>query len=176
MAVPKSHSEGSSSARSRHKRRRTESSPPTESHNKVTKTTSDTIDTVSKPPLEKAAVPHTARGHESRLKRFRSRATKSFQDRLERALSQRYVSTLFLFKFHYKDDRRATDTFFSMFIIDRVRHEADDSPEEVFEIAGSTGNVYTVKINRQPTCTCPDSSKGNQCKHIVYVRWIRNSW
>ena len=56
-----------------------------------------------------------------------------------------------------------------MFVIDRVRHETNDVPEEVIELAGSTGNVYTVKINQQPTCTCPDNGKGNQCKHIIYV-------
>jgi hypothetical protein len=36
-------------------------------------------------------------------------------------------------------------------------------------IAGTTGNIYTIKIALVPTCSCPDSSKGNQCKHIVYV-------
>lgn len=37
------------------------------------------------------------------------------------------------------------------------------------EIAGSTGNVYTVTIKRQPECTCPQGEKGDQCKHIVWV-------
>ena len=59
-----------------------------------------------------------------------------------------------------------------MFVIDRVRHEVDGCPEEVIELAGSTGNVYEVTIGRQPSCTCPDNQKGNQCKHIVYVRLL----
>lgn len=37
------------------------------------------------------------------------------------------------------------------------------------ELAGSTGNVYTVTIKRQPECTCPMGEKNEQCKHIVYV-------
>lgn len=41
--------------------------------------------------------------------------------------------------------------------------------EEEVEIAGSTGNIYTVTIARQPTCTCPMGEKNEQCKHIIYV-------
>ncbi|KAL2198337.1 hypothetical protein P885DRAFT_67535 [Corynascus similis CBS 632.67] len=37
------------------------------------------------------------------------------------------------------------------------------------ELTGSTGNIYTVTIARQPTCNCPHALKGNQCKHVVYV-------
>lgn len=37
------------------------------------------------------------------------------------------------------------------------------------ELTGSTGNIYTVCIARQPTCDCPHAKAGNQCKHIVYV-------
>ena len=37
------------------------------------------------------------------------------------------------------------------------------------ELTGSTGNIYSVVISRQPICSCPDGSKGNQCKHILYV-------
>jgi hypothetical protein len=40
---------------------------------------------------------------------------------------------------------------------------------EEFLVLGSTGNVYTVGINRHPSCTCPDHSKGNVCKHIIFV-------
>lgn len=37
-------------------------------------------------------------------------------------------------------------------------------------MAGSTGNVYDVRITHQPTCTCPNFVKGNpQCKHIINV-------
>lgn len=31
------------------------------------------------------------------------------------------------------------------------------------------GNIYHITIDKQPSCTCPDNQKGNQCKHIVYV-------
>ena len=57
-----------------------------------------------------------------------------------------------------------------MFVIERTRQGTDEVPEEVIEMAGTTGNVYHVTINKMPSCTCPDNMKGNQCKHIVYVR------
>ena len=38
-----------------------------------------------------------------------------------------------------------------------------------FVVLGSTGNVYTVRIAKIPTCTCPDHAKGNLCKHILFV-------
>lgn len=56
-----------------------------------------------------------------------------------------------------------------MFVIDRNRSGSDDIPQEIFDLAGSTGNVYQVNIGLVPSCTCPDYKKGNQCKHIVYV-------
>lgn len=83
---------------------------------------------------------------EKRLRRFRNHAPTTYLDRLDRACSQR------------------------MFVIDRVRTDSDDGPEEVFEMAGTTGNVYRVTIASVPSCDCPDSHKGNQCKHIIYVR------
>lgn len=84
---------------------------------------------------------------EKRLKRFRAKAPVSYLERLERARGQR------------------------MFMIDRNRSLAEDGTheEEVFSMAGSTGNIYQVTISKVPSCTCPDAKKGNQCKHIVYV-------
>ena len=84
---------------------------------------------------------------EKRLKRFRAKAPISYMERLQRVTSQR------------------------MFLIDRERAvgEDGDCPEEKFDIAGSTGNIYQVTICRVPRCTCPDAAKGNQCKHIIYV-------
>lgn len=38
---------------------------------------------------------------------------------------------------------------------------------EEFKVLGSTGNCYTVKIQHEPTCDCPDGAKGNKCKHQV---------
>lgn len=56
-----------------------------------------------------------------------------------------------------------------MFVISRKRSDNEEIPEEVVEIAGTTGNVYNVRVNNEPSCSCPDAAKGNQCKHIVYV-------
>ena len=42
--------------------------------------------------------------------------------------------------------------------------------EKTFEIQGSTGNVYTVKINNELSCNCPDYIiRRNRCKHIYFV-------
>ncbi len=56
-----------------------------------------------------------------------------------------------------------------MFVIDRTRGGTEDNPEETIDMAGTTGNIYSITISQLPSCTCPDSRKGNQCKHIVYV-------
>jgi SWIM zinc finger len=56
-----------------------------------------------------------------------------------------------------------------MCVISRTRSDNEEIPEEVVEIAGTTGNVYNVKVNNEPSCSCPDAAKGNQCKHIIYV-------
>lgn len=82
---------------------------------------------------------------EKRLKRFRDKEPQSFLAVKERALTQR------------------------MFVIDRSRGGTDSDLEETVEIAGTTGNVYSVNIARIPSCTCPHAKKGNQCKHIIYV-------
>ena len=80
---------------------------------------------------------------EKRLRRYRSHAPGSYLEKLERATTQR------------------------MFVIDRSRD--DEALEETIEMAGSTGNIYSVKIGLEPSCTCPDNRNGNQCKHIIYV-------
>lgn len=50
------------------------------------------------------------------------------------------------------------------FCVDRKR----TSPTaEHFSVLGSTGNLYTVKIQNLPSCDCPDGAKGNHCKHLV---------
>ncbi|KAL8704923.1 MAG: hypothetical protein Q9201_001918 [Fulgogasparrea decipioides] len=82
---------------------------------------------------------------EKRLRGFRSRAPQSYQLKLERALSQR------------------------MFVVGRTRGGTEEVPEELVEMAGTTGNIYSITIGLEPKCTCPDNKKGNQCKHIVYV-------
>ncbi|OBT69843.1 hypothetical protein VE03_00744 [Pseudogymnoascus sp. 23342-1-I1] len=85
---------------------------------------------------------------EKRLHGFRERAPYKFQDRLERAISQ------------------------PIFLIDRERKMNSNGTHEIekFDMAGSTGNIYEVTIDKKPKCTCMDARiRGNQCKHIIYV-------
>jgi hypothetical protein len=56
-----------------------------------------------------------------------------------------------------------------MYVLNRTRSDNEEILEEVVDIVGTTGNVYKVKVNNEPTCSCPDAAKGNQCKHIIYV-------
>ena len=39
-----------------------------------------------------------------------------------------------------------------MFVIGRVPVEGADPPQEKFQMAGTTGNVYTIHITNRPTC------------------------
>ncbi|KAI0476584.1 SWIM zinc finger protein [Xylariaceae sp. FL0804] len=82
---------------------------------------------------------------EKRLRKFRPKPPQSFQVIYERATSQRF------------------------YVLSRSREGTGYEPEEVLEMAGSTGNIYTIRIARQPTCTCPHAKAGNQCKHIIYA-------
>lgn len=57
-----------------------------------------------------------------------------------------------------------------MFMINRTRDGTLEEPKEVITIAGTTGNLYKVTIDRKPTCDCPHFEKGHpQCKHIIYA-------
>ncbi|KAG5979008.1 hypothetical protein E4U55_005670 [Claviceps digitariae] len=82
---------------------------------------------------------------EKRMRRYRSSAPKAFHDVYERALSQRF------------------------YVLQRTRGGTEDCPEEKCEVAGSTGNIYTVEISQTPKCTCPHALKDNHCKHIIYI-------
>ncbi|KAF2848974.1 hypothetical protein T440DRAFT_142895 [Plenodomus tracheiphilus IPT5] len=82
---------------------------------------------------------------EKRLRQFRARAPQTYLVVKERALTQRLT------------------------VLSRERCGTDDVPEEKVRVAGSTGNVYTIRIGLTPRCDCPHAEKGNQCKHIVYV-------
>jgi len=54
-----------------------------------------------------------------------------------------------------------------LFIIETVDI---DKYEKKYMIMGSTGNVYDILINHDPTCTCPDFKKRHQrCKHIYFI-------
>ncbi|KAK4608834.1 hypothetical protein CLAFUW4_14804 [Fulvia fulva] len=98
-------------------------------------------------PVKKKA---KSKNEEKRLKRWRDKAPQSYGEIRGRALTQR------------------------MFVVDRQRHDATGEgelahPTEVVKLAGTTGNIYTITIDRLPSCDCPHARKGNQCKHIVYV-------
>ena len=82
---------------------------------------------------------------EKRVKRFRPKPPANFQVVYDRAISQRF------------------------YVLSRSRSGTPECPEETVEMAGTTGNIYHVHIARVPTCTCPHSQKGNQCKHVIYV-------
>lgn len=74
---------------------------------------------------------------------FKKKCPKNILERLDRVASQRF------------------------FMVDRQR-EGNELHEE-FSVLGSTGNVYTVIIDKTPTCNCPDATKGNHCKHILFI-------
>ncbi|KAL2833296.1 hypothetical protein BDW59DRAFT_77858 [Aspergillus cavernicola] len=82
---------------------------------------------------------------ERRARKFRSSPPKTFQQRLQRATTQR------------------------MFVVGQTVAGTGDIPELKFDIVGTTGNIYKTFIGKEPTCSCPDALKGNQCKHICYV-------
>jgi hypothetical protein len=48
-----------------------------------------------------------------------------------------------------------------MFVIARTYSRTKDILEEAVDIAGTTGNIYTVTINKTPGYTCPYIEKGN---------------
>ncbi|KAI1212128.1 uncharacterized protein F4807DRAFT_417627 [Annulohypoxylon truncatum] len=82
---------------------------------------------------------------EKRLRRFRSKPPQDFFKIYYRATSQRF------------------------YVLGRTREGIAHCPEESVELTGSTGNIYVVHIAHLPTCTCPHSQKGHQCKHVIYV-------
>lgn len=87
-------------------------------------------------------------GEEKRIRQFRRQMPKSFEVIWERVTRERF------------------------FVLKRERCDLEDCPQEDFELAGSTGNVYKVRIARRPTCNCPYALKGHQCKHPVYVCFV----
>ncbi|KAK5689378.1 hypothetical protein LTR17_026295 [Elasticomyces elasticus] len=103
----------------------------------------DEDDDAAEKPKKKARKP---KDEEKRLRRWRKHAPSSYLEVRDRALTQR------------------------MFCLDRQRDSTDSAhPTETISLAGSTGNVYTIVIDKVPSCDCPHARKGNQCKHIAYV-------
>ncbi|KAG5721385.1 Mitogen-activated protein kinase kinase kinase 1 [Termitomyces sp. T112] len=80
---------------------------------------------------------------EKRGATFKKSCPQNILDRVKRVMSQRF------------------------FMIDRQREPGE--LKETFSVLGSTGNVYTVTIDHQPRCNCPDALKGNHCKHILFI-------
>lgn len=80
---------------------------------------------------------------EKRLAMFKKKCPKSILERLDRVIAQRF------------------------FMVNR-RREGNELREE-FSVLGSTGNVYTVIVDKIPSCNCPDATKGNHCKHILFI-------
>ena len=112
-----------------------------------------------------SAVSEEEKQEEKRLRLFRKNAPHSYLQKLARATSQRYFeSPVFFMQLHVM-----LMLYVRMFVLDRMRGGTDDVPEETIAMAGSTGNVYHITICQVPRCTCPDSQKSNQCKHIIYV-------
>ena len=98
--------------------------------------------------VENSATPKKSpknEAEEKRLRKYRSKPPSSFLVKLGRAETQR------------------------MIVLGRTRDEVNAEPRERIDIVGSTGNIYTVTIDHEPSCTCPDSMKGNECKHKVYA-------
>ncbi|KAF2479223.1 hypothetical protein BDY17DRAFT_328001 [Neohortaea acidophila] len=142
-------SSASTQAQSNSRKRKADTSPPFNPKGKeVVDLTEDT------PPKKrsKAAEP----SEEKRLRRFRHAAPKTYHDVRHRALNQR------------------------MFVLDRQRRTTNsgEHPIEQIQLAGTTGNVYTITIDKVPSCNCPHALKGNQCKHVIYVlaRVLRVPW
>jgi hypothetical protein len=79
---------------------------------------------------------------EKRPKRYRDHPPQSVAERLSRAEHQR------------------------MYVLSR---SGQDHLSETFTMAGSTGNVYNIRIGPVPSCDCPDGVKNGTCKHILYI-------
>lgn len=84
---------------------------------------------------------------EKRLSRWRAQPTQQLRDRIHRCLTQRMV------------------------VLDRERDMESSPPEETFQIAGSTGNVYQVRIANKSNCNCPDGIKVRDLPRGDPERW-----
>lgn len=68
----------------------------------------------------------------------------------------------------YKITRKERGKTQSLFLIETVLSE--DNYLKTYNVMGSTGNVYNVKMTHTPTCTCPDyQTRHRRCKHIFFV-------
>ena len=57
-----------------------------------------------------------------------------------------------------------------LYLIESIPPEDEDDPIREFLVMGTTGNVYTVTIENEPSCTCPDFQlRQRRCKHIFFI-------
>lgn len=50
-----------------------------------------------------------------------------------------------------------------------INRNVDDN-NAMFDVMGTTGNIYSVKLTGSPTCTCPDfCQRKKRCKHIFFM-------
>ncbi|KAH9946354.1 uncharacterized protein BXZ73DRAFT_95853 [Epithele typhae] len=101
------------------------------------------VDTPPKAKRARSTKDSSAPAPEKRGAIFKKACPKNIIERVERVMSQRF------------------------FMIDRQRNP--NELKESFGVLGSTGNVYTVVIDKKPSCDCPDATKGNHCKHILFI-------
>lgn len=107
---------------------------------------------------------------ERRLRAFRSKPPQTYLVKLDRARTQRLIAIRLLPRpSSLLYNRQHANVLNRLFVLRRTRGGTEEVPEEYIDIAGSTGNIYQVVIGKEPSCTCPDAKKGNQCKHVVYV-------
>lgn len=76
----------------------------------------------------------------------------------------RYKLILLLYFYTYMAaDRKERGKTQQLYLVER-KNDLD------YLVMGSTGNIYSVSIQKQPQCTCPDyKQRKKRCKHIYFV-------
>jgi Ring finger domain/SWIM zinc finger len=97
---------------------------------------------------------------EKRPCRLRTSCPSNIADRLQRASTQR----MYLIQQSIPNDPTGAD---------ESNNRNDQGNNNIvceFSVLGSTGNVYSVKLQSVPCCNCPDFSRQQDlCKHIIFV-------
>lgn len=58
----------------------------------------------------------------------------------------------------------------NLYLVESLPPENEEDYTREYSVMGSTGNVYKVVIENEPTCTCPDFRiRRNRCKHIFFI-------
>lgn len=58
----------------------------------------------------------------------------------------------------------------NLYLVESIPPENEEDYTRKYSVMGSTGNVYKVTIENEPTCTCPDFRiRRNRCKHIFFI-------